>query len=276
MRTDAPDSFGRVRFLSERQGEVSTLDGIIREDEQLEDLQLKGLRILQKKRGFRFGMDAVLLADFARIRPKDSVADFGTGTGILPLLLLARDKGQRFHTLEIQPEMADMAARTMVLNDLCDRVSVHTADVCGAEALLGAGAVDAVISNPPYGTPGNTLHSPFSNQDVARNQREDGLLGWWKAAHRILRGKGTLSVIYPAPRMLELMESMEAARLTPKRFRLVYPRADAPANLVLVEAVKDAKPMLHPMPPLIVYCTDGSWTEELQEIYHLRGEEGSA
>ena len=102
---------------------------------------------------------------------------------------------------------------------------------------------------------------------------EDGLIGWFRAAHRILRGKGSLSVIYPAPRLLELMDTIREARLTPKRFRLIYPRADAPANLALVEAVKDAKPLLHPMPPLIVYGQDGVWTEELQAIYHLRSEE---
>ncbi len=244
-----------------------------REDEQLEDLQLQGLRILQNKRGFRFGMDAVLLADFARIRPGDAVVDLGTGTGILPLLLIGRGKGRTFHALELQPEMADMAAHTMALNGLTDRVQVLCADAAKAAGILPPCSADAVICNPPYGAPGQTLHSPYEAVDRARHQAEDGLLGWFRAAHRILRGKGSLSVIYPAPRLLELMDTMRAAHLTPKRFRLIYPRADAPANLALVEAVKDAKPLLHPMPPLIVYGQDGAWTEELQAIYHLRSEE---
>ncbi len=244
-------------------------------DEDLHDLQLRGLRILQKKKGFRYGMDAVLLADFAQIAEQAVFADFGTGTGILPLLLLGRGKGSRAEAIEIQPEFADMAARTMRLNGLADRVAVHCADVCDAGGLLGRCSVDAVVCNPPYGRPGATLLNPDPAEQLARHQTGEGLLPWLRSAHRILRGKGRLSVVYPAPRMLELMRQMDAARLTPKRFRLVYPRADRPANLVLVEAVKDARPTLQPEPPLIVYEADGRMTPELRRIYHMEEEYGA-
>ncbi len=245
---------------------------VLRADETLEDLQLGGLRILQKKQGFRYGMDSVLLADFARIGPGDAFADLGTGTGILPLLLIGRGKGRYCEAVELQPEYAGMAERSMSLNGLSDRVRVHCADVREAPALLGPCSVDAVVCNPPYGLPGTTLRNPSPETDTARHLDGDGLLPWFRAAHRILRGKGRLSLVFPAPRMLELADLLREARLTPKRFRLVYPRADRPANLVLLEAVKDGKPMLHPEPPLIVYEADGSMTPELKRIYHLEGD----
>ena len=242
---------------------------LLRPGERLDDLQLAGMKILQKEDGFRFGMDAVLLADFARVEPKDVAADFGTGTGILPLLLLGRGKGRHIHAFEIQPDMADMAARTMALNGITDKVTVHALPVEEALSVLEPCSVDSIICNPPYGTPGTTLLNPSDTLRLARHQTAEGLSAWLKMAHRLLKGKGRLSMVYPAPRMLELMQSMEQARLVPKRFRLIYPAAHKPANLVLVEAVKDAKPMLHPEPPLIVYEADGSMTEELKRIYHI-------
>ncbi|MBR5345263.1 MAG: methyltransferase [Clostridia bacterium] len=244
----------------------------LRPDETLEDLQLGGLRILQKKQGFRYGMDSVLLADFVRMDAEDTFADFGTGTGILPLLIMGRGKGKICEAIECQSEFAEMAGRSMELNGLTERVRIHRADIRDSETILGRCSVDHVICNPPYGLPGRVLHSPSEASDIARNLDEEGLLPWFRAAHRILRGKGRLSLVFPAPRMLELMDLLQEAKLTPKRFRLVYPRVDKPANLVLIEAVKDGKPMLHPEPPLIVYEADGRMTAELRRIYHMEGE----
>lgn len=243
---------------------------MIRADERIDDLQLAGLRILQKNSGFRFGMDAVLLADFARVEERDHAADFGTGTGILPLLLSGRGKGAHFHAFEIQSDMADMAARSVELNGLTERISVHNIPVEQADEAVTPGTLDAIICNPPYGVPGTTLLNPAKTLSIARHQTEAGLTAWFRMAYRLLRGKGRFSMIYPAPRMLEAMTALEKARLEPKRFRLIYPQADKPANLVLIEAMKDAKPMLHPEPPLIVYEKDGSMTSELRRIYHIK------
>ncbi len=237
--------------------------------ERLDDLQLAGLHILQKERGFRYGMDAVLLADFARIDPRAHVADFGTGTGILPLLLAGRGKGSAFDAFELQTDMADMAKRSVQLNGLTERITVHALPVEQADDVLARGAVDAIVCNPPYGVAGTTLLNPNAALSTARHQGENGLADWFRMAHRLLRGKGRFHMIYPASRMLEAMTALSAAHLEPKRFRLIYPSADKPANLVLIEAVKDARPMLHPEPPLIVYQPDGSMTDELRRIYHF-------
>ena len=242
---------------------------IVGENERIDDLQLAGLRILQKKDGFRFGMDAVLLADFARVEKRDHVADFGTGTGILPLLLAGRGLGAQFDALEIQPDMADMAKRSVSLNGLTERITVHNVPVEEAESVITPGTLDAIVCNPPYGIPGATLLNPAKTLSTARHQTEAGLTDWYRMAYRLLRGKGRFHMVSPAPRMLEAMTALSKARLEPKRFRLIYPYADKPANLVLIEAMKDAKPMLHPEPPLIVYEKDGAMTAELKRIYHI-------
>lgn len=238
------------------------------DDERLDDLQFAGLKILQKTAGFRFGMDAVLLSDFVRAEAQATVADFGTGTGILPLLMWGRGKGQRFEAFEIQREMADMARRSVALNGLSARIRVHEASVEEAPSLLDPGSVDVIVCNPPYGMPGATLHNPGLSKDLARHQDPRGLKPWFTAAYRLLRGRGRMALIYPAPMMLSLMNDLSRAALIPKRFRLIYPRVDKPANLVLVEAVKDARPTLQPEPPLIVYEQDGTMTPELRKIYH--------
>lgn len=238
------------------------------DDERLDDLQFAGLKILQKTAGFRFGMDAVLLSDFVRAEAQDTVADFGTGTGILPLLMWGRGKGQRFEAFEIQREMADMARRSVALNGLSARIRVHEASVEEAPSLLSSGSVDVIVCNPPYGMPGATLHNPGLSKDLARHQDPRGLKPWFTAAYRLLRGRGRMALIYPAPMMLSLMNDLSRAALIPKRFRMIYPRVDKPANLVLVEAVKDARPTLQPEPPLIVYEQDGTMTPELRKIYH--------
>lgn len=238
------------------------------DDERLDDLQFAGLKILQKTAGFRFGMDAVLLSDFVRAEAQATVADFGTGTGILPLLMWGRGKGQRFEAFEIQREMADMARRSVALNGLSARIRVHEVSVEEAPSLLSPGSVDVIVCNPPYGMPGATLHNPGLSKDLARHQDPRGLKPWFTAAYRLLRGRGRMALIYPAPMMLSLMNDLSRAALIPKRFRMIYPRVDKPANLVLVEAVKDARPTLQPEPPLIVYEQDGTMTPELRKIYH--------
>lgn len=243
--------------------------GMILPGERIDDLQLCGLHIIQKENGFRFGMDAVLLADFARVEARDRVADFGTGTGILPLLLAGRGRGEHFYAIEIQQDMADMAKRSVCLNGLTERIDVYHSSVEDAADVITPGSLDAIVCNPPYGVPGTTLLNPEKSLSTARHQSEEGLTAWFRMAYRLLRGKGRFHMVYPAPRMLEAMTALSKARLEPKRFRLIYPYADKPANLVLIEAMKDAKPMLHPEPPLIVYKKDGSMTAELKRIYNI-------
>lgn len=242
---------------------------LILESETLEDLQLNNLKLLQKRDGFKFGMDSVLLAEFACIRKQDLVADFGTGSGILPLLLTGREKGSRYIGIEIQKNMAEMAERTVLLNHLENSIRIIHGDAAYAAEWISPCSVDAVICNPPYGQPGTVISSPFESRAIARNQNENTLKGFFSSAFKILKGKGRISLVYPAPQMLLIMKLLQDYHLEPKRFQMVYPFENKPANLVLIEAVKDAKPTLHPMEPLIIYKADHQLTNRLKSIYHI-------
>ena len=242
----------------------------IREEETLEDLQLNGLRLIQKKDGFRFGMDSVLLADFAKVRPTDRVADFGCGTGILPLLLIGRGKGHHFLGIEIQEEMAEMSRRTMLLNGLQERVDILWEDITRIREILPAGSVDAIVCNPPYGMPGQVMKNQKTELATARHQEPQTLGQFFSAAFHLLRGKGKIFLVYPAAQMFSLMTALRNAHLEPKTFRLVYPDIKHPANLVLMEGVKDGRPRLHPTPPLIIRNENGILTKELKSIYHMQ------
>ena len=242
---------------------------IVKEDETIEDLQLNGLHLIQKKNAFRFGMDSVLLAHFASIRPNETVADFGTGNGILIFLLYGRNKGNSYYALDIQSEAVELVRRNADLNNMTDMVKAINSDAIDAASYIPPGTVDAVICNPPYGRPAASLLSPYQTKATARSQNDETMEHLFKGAFSVLKGKGKLFLVYPASQMLFLMKCLQKHHLEPKHFQLVYPYADKPANLVLVEAVKDAKPTLHPMAPLIIYETDGSLTNELKSVYHI-------
>ncbi len=238
-----------------------------RDDERLDDLQRGGLRILQKKSGFRFGTDAVLLADFAGVRAHDRVVDLGTGTGILPLLMAAREPRAAFAAVEIQPEMADMAARSVALNGLSERIAVHAMDLRDAPGRLGHARADLVVCNPPYGRQGATLRNPDASRAVSRHEIDCTLADILTCAARLLRNGGRLAMVFPAPRLLELLDAQRAVRIEPKRVRLVHQRADSAPKLALVEGMLLARPALHWLPPLILCGEDGAYTEEARRIY---------
>jgi len=240
---------------------------VLQPDETLEDLQLNGFFLIQKKKGFRFGMDAVLLADFAVIRPGDTVADFGTGSGILPVLLAGRNKGSFYYPIDIQPDLCELAARNMAMNKLKYKVICHDLSKKPDQELPER--IDAIVCNPPYSEPNAALVSPYPVKSISRNQSEGTLNGFFRSAYFVLKGRGKLFMIYPAPAMLSVMLQLRQHHLEPKRFRMIYPAIDKKANLVLIEAVKDAKSGLHPQPPLIIREKNGDLTNELKSIYHI-------
>lgn len=237
-------------------------------DERIDDLQLNDLHIIQSRNGFRFGMDAVILSDFARVRPREHVIDMGTGTGILPILMSAQRKDARFSAFEVQPQMADMASRSVQLNGLSDRIHIHTADMKDAAKLLGYGCAHLVVSNPPYGKQGSTLKNNTDSVTLARHEEDTGIDQWVAACAAVLRNMGRLCMVFPALRLLELTDAFRNHRIEPKRIRMVYAKADRAPYLVLLEGMKNAKPGLLWMPPLVVYEPDGKETAEIDRIYH--------
>lgn len=241
-------------------------------DEDLHDLQLNGMWLIQKNKGFRFGMDAVLLSDFCRTTEKAVIADFGTGTGILPVLLKGKHKAQHIEAFEILPDMADLARRNIEMNGIDQTVTVRNMDCVDAAKVLKPNSLDAIVTNPPYGETGKTLVNPDPDKAIARHQSADTLEKFFRSAYQCLKGKGKIFLIYPVQGMLNIMEVLKKYHLEPKKFRIIYPYADKPANLVLIEAVKDAKPGLLSMPPLIIYEKPGVYTKEVSRIYGMTGE----
>lgn len=244
------------------------MEELVRPHERVDDLQLNGLRIIQNPAGFCFGMDAVLLADFTRLRPRERVADMGTGTGILPLLLSYKEPSATFEAFEIQPDMAEMARRSVRLNGLSERICVHTCDMRQAYERIGRESVHCVVCNPPYGKQGGTLQNETQSVLLSRHETDCTIEDVAAACAAVLRNHGHASFAFPASRLLELCDALRRCRLEPKRIRMVCARAGRPPYLTLVEAMKNAKPSLLWQPPLIVYDENGCETEEIRRIYH--------
>ena len=236
--------------------------------ERIDDLQRNGLRIIQNENGFRFGMDAVLLSDFTSVRPHERIADLGTGTGIIPLLLSQKREDATIEAIEIQPEVADMARRSVRMNGLDSRIHVHAMDMRQAAQALGYESMHAVTCNPPYGKAGGTLTNETESIRVSRHETDITIEEIVQSCSALLKNMGRLTMVFPAQRMLELCDAMRRFRLEPKRIRMVCAKAEKPPYLLMIEAMKNAKPALLWHPPLIVYHPDGSETEEIQRIYH--------
>jgi tRNA1Val (adenine37-N6)-methyltransferase len=239
----------------------------LNEYERVDDLQFGGLRIIQSQKGFRFGMDAVLLAHFADVRPGDRVADLGTGTGIIPILLAGHTKAASIVGVEIQPCMAGMAARSVALNSLQDRVTILPGDLRQAHEALGYNGFDVVTCNPPYERKGGGVVCREEAWTIARHEGACTLGDVAQAAYKLLRQGGRLEFILRSDRAVEALLTLKEARLEPKRICLVCPSASHSPNLVLVEATRGGNPGVRWEPPLMIYGPDGEYSPALQAIY---------
>ena len=238
-------------------------------NERIDDLQRGGLRVIQRADAFRFGTDAVLLADFAAPRRHDRVCDLGTGTGIIPLLLYARENTISADAVEIQPDMADMAARSMAMNGLNEKIRVLSGDLRSIRTLLPHARYDLVTCNPPYGKAGGTLLNPDASKRLARHEESCAIEDVACAAAWLLQNGGRLCYVFPAARMIELSDAMRKYRMAPKRIRMVHSRVEKAAHLCLMEGMLDARPGLIIEPPLVIYDENNAYTPELRRIYGL-------
>lgn len=241
----------------------------VRPDERLDDLQLKGLKIIQKPNAFCFGTDTVLLADFAAPKKSDRVCDFGTGTGALCLLMAGHVPECSFEALEIQKDMADMAGRSVMLNDLTGRIRVRHTDLRDAPKLLGCASMSLIVCNPPYSPLGTALKSEGEAKKLSRHEETIAIDEIAIVASKLLKNGGRIAMVYPAPRLLELMMSLKRNGLEPKRVRLVMDKPNAVPKLALLDAIKGAGSMLHWLPPLILKEPSGEWSSEWKRIYRV-------
>lgn len=235
--------------------------------ERLDDLQIKGYEIIQSPGRFCFGMDAVLLSSFAKVKRNESALDLGTGTGIIPILLEAKNEGVHYVGLEIQEESADMARRSVLHNKLDDKISIVTGDIKEASGIFGAASFHVIITNPPYMIGEHGLKNDNEALYIARHEALCTLDDILRESARLLKPKGRFYMVHRPFRLAEILGKMSAYGIEPKRMRLVHPYVDKEPNMVLVEGMRGAKPRMTVEKPLIVYVENGDYSEELLKMY---------
>ncbi len=242
---------------------------LIHEHERVDDLQVNNLKIIQNPKGFCFGIDAVLLANFVKLKRNAKVVDLGTGTAIIPILLAGKSKTSHITALEIQKGVAGMAERSVKLNRLEDRIKILNIDLKDAKDFLETNGYDVVTSNPPY------MHSEgFVNTDdekaISRHEVKCTLEDVIKVASGLLKHNGRFFMVHRPIRLVDIMFYCRQYKLEPKYLQFVHPIYNKKPNLLLLECVKAAKPELKILDPLYVYNKDGKYTEQIFDIYRRK------
>lgn len=239
----------------------------LKETERIDDLQRNGYRIIQDPERFCFGMDAVLLSGFARAKDGARVLDLGTGTGIIPILLLAKTGAAHLTGLEIQADSADMARRSVALNGLEEKIDIVTGDIREAGRIFDAASFDVITCNPPYMIEEHGLKNPEDAKAIARHELLCTLEDVVSQAAKLLKPGGKFFLVHRPFRLAEIMATLKAYKLEPKRMRLVYPFVDKEPNMVLLEAARGGRPRMTVEKPLIVYREPGVYMPEIYEVY---------
>lgn len=239
----------------------------LKENERIDELQRNGYQIIQNPDKFCFGMDAVLLSGFAQAKKDDNVLDMGTGTGIIPILMEAKSQAMHFTGLEIQAESADMARRSVVLNDLTDKIDIVIGDIKEADTIFKSASFDVITCNPPYMIGHHGLTNPDAPKAIARHEILCTLEDIISQGAKLLKTGGHFFMVHRPFRLAEIMVTMSKYKLEPKRMQLVYPYVDKEPNMVLLEATKGGKPRMTVEKPLIVYKEPGVYMPEIYDIY---------
>lgn len=235
-------------------------------DETLDALFQGKLKIIQSKRGYRFSIDAVLLAHFVEIGGSEKIVDLGTGNGVIPLILARLHPSVRVVGLELQEEMVQRAQRSVDLNRLGEKVKILQGDVRSIKKFFSPRSFAAVVCNPPYRGPASGRINPDPEKRIARHEVQGRLLDFIRAGSYLLQPGGRMALIYPATRMLDLLQAMRGEGIEPKRLRLVHSFEEDMATLVLAEGIKGSGSELKVMPPLVVYTKERKYTPEMEAI----------
>jgi tRNA1Val (adenine37-N6)-methyltransferase len=236
-------------------------------EETLDTLFDGNLKILQSKEGYRFSIDALLVAHFCSPRPKDRIVDLGTGCGIIPLILAYRTMNVEIIGVELQPSLASLARRNVALNGFTRRIQILEIDLKDLRSPENREAFDLVLSNPPYYEVGAGRMNPQAEKAVARHEVFTNLEDLLLSASHLLPEKGRLVMIYPASRASDLIQKLGQRRMEPKRLQFVHSRAKDAARFILIEARKEGQTQVEISPPLFLYDEKGDYTPEARQVF---------
>ncbi len=242
------------------------------EDERLDDLQYKGLKIIQKTKGFCFGIDAVLLSHFANVKNDDVVLDLGTGTGIIPILIAGHTNARKIIGIEIQTQIANMAKRSVNMNGLNDKIEIVNDDLKNIDSYMKHNSFDVVTTNPPYIKFNGGLINETDMKSISRHEIKCSIEDVVKVSSKLLKHNGQFCMVNRPDRLVDIITFMRKYKIEPKNIRFVYPNKNKISNLVLIKGVKGAKAQLKVDKPLYVYDQNGNFTQEIDYIYNRREE----
>ena len=245
------------------------MENILKENERIDSLEFKDLKIIQNIDGFCFGMDSVLLSDFAKNIKKDStVLDLGTGTGIISILLCGKTNLQKIIGIEIQEEVADMARRSAKLNNLENKFEVINENNINLNNIYDKQSIDVIVTNPPYKKKETGILNENKKKVISRHEITAELEDFIKVAKDLLKDKGEFYMVHRPERLVDILTLMRKNKIEPKILRFVYPNKNKESNLILIKGVKNAKPFLKIENNLYVYDENGNYTTEILKIYN--------
>ena len=245
------------------------MEVILKNNERIDDLQLNNLKIIQNEDGFCFGIDAVLLSDFAKdIRNNSKVLDLGTGTGIIATLLCAKTKLSKIYGVDIQKSVCDMASRSIKLNNLEDKFEIINSNIKDLNNIFEENSFDAIVSNPPYQKDNSGLKNEDETKLISRHEITASLEDFISISSKLLKSNGSIYMVHRPERLSDLFYLLKKYNLEPKKLKLVQSYIDSKPKLIMVKATKNAKSFLNIEVPLIVYNKDGSYTNEIFKIYN--------
>ena len=241
----------------------------LKENERIDDLEFKGLKIIQNTDGFCFGIDAVLLSDFAKeIKNNSNVLDLGTGTGILSILLSGKTNLNKIYGIEIQEDVADMAKRSVELNNLENKIEIINKNIKELNNIFEKNYFDAIVTNPPYKKINTGKENEKTNKYISRHEVTASLEDFIKISFDLLKDKGSFYMVHRPERLSEIIYLLKKNKLEPKQIRFVHSNINDEPKLVLIKSVKNAKEFLKIEKPLFIYDDNGNYTEEILKIYN--------
>ncbi len=238
----------------------------LKDSEVIDDLQIRGYKIIQDNDGFKFGIDAVLLSNFVKAKRGSKICELGTGTGVISLLIHAKNPGVSIDAVEIQKDVSEMANRSILLNGVEDDIRIINGDVREIFDFLDKNSYDIVVSNPPYMSSGPGINKN-DKKAISRHEITLNVEDIFKAVSGLLNNRGRFFMIHRPNRLADIMYYARKYRVEPKVVRYVHPKAGEAPNMVLISFTKGANPEIIMEKPLIVYNDDGSYTDEIIDIY---------